>query len=59
MKFNVYAFKVLAIQWIEKDPYVTYFKPYTLNPSLTYRYSDANFLPSVFIILSNVWIQMY
>jgi hypothetical protein len=53
MKFNVYAFKVLAIQWIEKDPYVTYFKPYTLNPSLTYNILMVSFLQTLNLKLFN------
>jgi hypothetical protein len=42
MKFNVHAFKVPDRQWIiwikndPVDPYLTYFKLYTLNCSLTY-----------------------
>jgi hypothetical protein len=26
MKLNVYAFKVIDIQWIENNPYAIYFK---------------------------------
>jgi hypothetical protein len=42
MKLNVYAFKVLAIQWIVRikndsiDPYATYFKLYTARLPNTY-----------------------
>jgi ATP-binding cassette, subfamily F, member 3 len=49
MKSNVYAFKVIAIQWIvgiknvPVDPYLTYFQLYTLNGSLTYLAAKFQF----------------
>jgi hypothetical protein len=49
----VHEFKVIDIQWIENDPYVIYFKPYTLNPSLTYNILMVSFLQTLNLKLFN------